>query len=237
MILGFTAGRYKNEKYFLRKLDFFLKIGCNALELHPLVECPTDFNLSKKVINYLHSFPYVSLHAPARNFQYDNSPSAKNVYSVIDDWINKLNIKTVVIHPDKITYPEILLSKAWPYALENMDSTKKDGRTIDQISKWFERISNANMVLDLNHIFTNDETMNITEKFTGKFKDKITEIHISGYLNTEMNHEPLTLSDCQHLRNYIFDKTLPVIMEVSVDNLPKPLLQKEFYYLKEFLES
>ncbi|EKE04859.1 MAG: hypothetical protein ACD_19C00429G0019 [uncultured bacterium] len=81
MLIGFSSGRYRSEEYFLNKLQTFLDIGANVVELHPRIDSPQDFEISSKLVGLLNNkFDYISLHAPASNFVFDNSPTSQDIY-------------------------------------------------------------------------------------------------------------------------------------------------------------
>lgn len=238
MIIGFTSGRYKNETYFISKLNKLLSIGCNAIELHPKMNSLDDFDLSEKSVNLLNNkFDYVSLHAPARNFKINNSISSKEIFKKIDELIKKVSIKNVIIHPDIIEDFNILKDKDWPISLENMDCRKKDGRYVRELEIVFNKVPSANLVLDLNHCYTNDMEMKLADEILNKFSSRIVEYHISAYVGEDKLHQPFSTSNCDIILSKVSNKNTPLIIEVITDVLSNEELTRELSYIKAKLQK
>lgn len=227
MVLGFTSGMYLGQENYRARLKYFKQLGCNALEIH--VDPRLDALEFKDEIL---EFDYVSIHTPVKNIYYDDSVETKIILDKIDNWTKNLNIKLVVVHPDLIKNPEILKDKHWPLALENMDWRKQDGKYVDHLERWFSIFPQAKMVLDLNHILTNDTSLKLADQFYEKFSDRISQIHLSGFIDEVKIHEPITTSGCTHLTQLIKNKNLPVIMEVDTANLDPKILESEFEFVR-----
>lgn len=236
MTLGFVSGSLGSTTT-LSRLDFYRKIGCTALELHTNLEEQMDVELSLPLIRAISNFEYVSLHAPGGQFVYDDSPKSEVVLAKMDQWIATLPIKLVVVHPDRIRIPEVLLKRNWPIAIENMDRQKTTGQTIAQMQSFFEKFPKAGMVLDINHTFTLDPSQRLAQEMYAAFAPKIKEVHFSGYINEKDLHEPITTSGCEHFLKSIPDKQLPIIIEVLVSRQSEEVLQKEFETIRDYLEA
>ncbi len=233
MTLGFVSG--KMDETFLPRLVFFKSLGCNALELHPNLDRLKNIELSAETIRAILSFDYISLHAPAGNFVYDTSPESARILSKIDQWVTNLSLRLVVVHPDRVHDNKVLQNRNWPLALENMDRRKNDGQTVAQMKTWLDKFPQASMVLDINHAFTLDKSMQLASDLYANFSSRIREIHFSGYTDEEQIHEPITISHCEYLLKYIPDKTLPIIIEIFVNNLSDEVLRKEFETIRDYL--
>lgn len=236
MLIGFSSGRYRNEEYFLEKLQKLINIGTNAIEIHPRIDSPSDFDLTKKCIDFINkNFEYISFHAPASDFVFDNSSVSRRIYKKIDKLVRELEIKNVIIHPDIVKDFNIINNKKWPISFENMDARKKDGRFVNELVRYFKEIPSANLVLDVNHCFTNDHTMDLADSITNKFNSKIVQYHISAYSGAEKIHEPFFISKCDFFLSKIKNKEIPMIIEVFTDSLNNEQLQKEVAYIKNLL--
>ena len=135
MLLGYTAGKFTDETNFLNRLRFFKKIGCTALELHFGLQEINNLALSSELIWEIKSFEYLSYHTPAANLWFDETNESKEVLDKIDIWIQTLDIKLVVIHPDRIKNADVRLERNWPLGLENMDWRKDDAKDVEQMQK------------------------------------------------------------------------------------------------------
>jgi len=233
MPLGFSAGKYFDEPTFLKRLDFFLTIGCNALEVHPNMSNEKGFCISSKVAEKIRLFEYISLHSPTDLCSFNYTETSKQMCSTISDWVKNLGVKQVVVHPDTITDSECLHKTGWTLAIENMGVTKADGRNVKQMKKWLDIFPAANMVLDLHHVFANDRTMKLAHSFWNSFSDRITQIHISGFESKREMHQPLhLLPECNEIVNFARGKNVPTIIEVNTWEWDFAVLEKEFNFLK-----
>lgn len=236
MLIGFTAGRYKNEEFFLKKLKLILDIGANTIELHPRIDSPKDFEISGKCIDFLNkNFKYISLHAPAANFIYDNSKFSKKIYNIVDKWMGQIDIKNVVIHPNLIKNSDEIIGRGWPISIENMDVYKNYGKNVADLKKSFVKIPSANLVLDLNHVYTNDPSMGLADEITQNFGSVIREYHISAYIDKNNIHEPFTRANCDFILEKVINKNLPIVIEINTDELNRKSLKLELEHVKNFI--
>ena len=86
-------------------------------------------------------------------------------------------------------------------------------------------------VLDVNHVFTNDETMRLAEELYERVGRRLAEIHLSGYAGY---HEPLHYTKQTKIIAAIRDFNVPVIIE-SV--LSPETLEIELRYITETIKG
>ena len=234
-MIGFTSGRYISEKVFLDRLDLFVNMGCDAIELHLKQQDLDYFNYPPSIYQKLKVFKYVALHTPALNVNFDASDISRKMMDTVDIFLEKSQAQSVVIHPDRISIPEILAQRNWPLTLENMDWRKNDAKSIEQMDKWFEIFPQAKMVLDWNHIFTNDQSMKLGKLMLKKFGSKITHYHLSGFIDEDRLHEPILTSNSFEIAKSVPKDGKPIIIEVDTTNLDKIILKKEIEFLRKEL--
>ena len=214
MFLGFNTGRL--EKISLEeKMKTFLELGCNALEISFMDFADGEiFDRELGKFN-LSNFKYLSLHTPVHNMFYKNDEKTKEVLCKVAEYHKKYNFKTIVVHPSLVEDFSIFTDYNLPVAFENMDQRQNSYRNVFDMQKIFFE-TNFNMVLDVNHCYVNDNTMKLAVDFYDNFKDRIKEIHLSGY---ETHHENLYKTKQIEIIKAIPDFNIPIIIESQQDSL------------------
>lgn len=221
-----------NPRELLKNLEKALKFSNNAVELS--FTSIHKVTYSQEVVDIFSLFKYRSIHLPVveetqggKKFLTYPNPEIDNVLKVIDKIISKSSPDTVLIHPDQVTDFSWARSKYGKMlAFENMDSNKKFGKTIEDMKKVFELCPDAKWVFDVNHIYTNDDTMGIAKDFYSEFKNRLTHYHLSGYGGF---HDALCLSKEDIILKGIQSLDFPIIDEGNL--ILKDVLEKEFEYV------
>lgn len=209
----------------------FRKIGANAIEImvYDMDEAPRLLQLDQKDFA---GFRYVSIHAPSFDrFDTNSMIKFRLTLDIFEEFCAKVRVNAIVFHPDQIGEWAIFENYTFPVLIENMDWRKDIGKYVESMQEIFEK-ADAPMVLDLNHCFTNDPTMHLAEDMVKHFKDRIYEIHLSGF---EKFHEPLFQTGQVEILAAIPDKNMPVIIESVCATLEDA--KKEFEYVRAFLNS
>lgn len=229
MIVGFSSGvLYKSNNISTKELIVILEsMGITAIELM----C-NDTNKLEELLNNLtledfKKIEHVSLHAPV--LASIPLEELEKLLFKIEELHRKLNLKYVVLHPDGINNWKVFSKYKIPWAVENMDNRKKECRNVNDLKKVFEQI-NAKMILDVNHCFSNDPSMELADNLINYFRDRIVGFHLSGF---EEFHDPLYKTKQRDFFNFIFDKNLPVIIESVLDEVND--LEKEYNYVRSGL--
>lgn len=225
MILGFSTGTIHVADIHPispEVLSLIARAKGTAVEFHAdTAEGLRAFKYITK--DDLAGFERLSLHAPGRQ------KYTRDMLDIFQEAHNKLGFSCVVLHPHLVTDWSLFEPYAFPIAVENMDKQKPFGASLEDMENVFDDID-AKMVLDLNHCFTLDSSMQLAHDLYKRFSDRIVEIHISGY---DKLHEPLYLTKQIEIIKAIPDKNLPIIIE-SVFNSPDEL-QQEFDYITQNL--
>jgi hypothetical protein len=120
----------------------------------------------------LHRFTYIALHAPSSFDQSEEPGVAKLLARVPETW-------KIILHPDTIHSPENWTRFGARLVLENMDRRKFDGRSADEMSRWFAILPDARFCLDLAHAQQWDTTLTEAYLLLKTFSDRLCQIHIS----------------------------------------------------------
>ncbi len=238
MIIGFSNGVF--NKKFQDKLDrynkdvFLAPLQDNkfkAIELHCLNEEMIDLLVEKINEDKYNNFEYISLHI-SNLFTKDDNYSI-SILKRIEMVCNKFKIKNIVLHPDRVDNWNIFKNfKHLPISLENMDSDKKFGQTVEDLKPLINKY-NFNLTLDLNHCFDNDPQMDLAKKFHNELADKIVEYHISGHGGKGKEHIPLFSTQQKEIIKALKLKNKPIIIESNFTDFGDE--EREFNYILDNL--
>lgn len=231
MILGFSTGSLyqTHDRLSPETFDIFRKIGANAIELmiYDMDDAPRLLDLEQKDFQ---GFRWVSIHAPAFDrFDTNSVIKFRQTLDIFEQFCQKIKVNSIVFHPDLIGEWAIFENYTFPVLIENMDWRKEVGKYVDSMKEIFEK-ADAPMVLDLNHCYTNDPTMHLAEEMVESFKDRIFEIHLSGF---EKSHEPLFKTQQMEILKSIPNKEMPIIIESVCETAEDA--KQEFEYVKRYL--
>jgi hypothetical protein len=231
MKIGFSTGDlYTKSSLEIKKgLKNLKKIGSTAVEIS-VWDGIDGSSLDKINKDDLDGFEYISLHAPGGPYKKDNRTI--KFLNRLNEINNELKLDQIIFHPDEIEDKSVFNNYSLPIAIENMDWRKASGKSVQGIKKIFEG-NNFGFVLDINHVFTVDKSLNRVNIFYKEFKDKIKEIHLSGFREI---HDPLYLTKQDEIIKAIPDKRLPIIIEsFKSPYLDLDKAEKEFNYILERL--
>ncbi|MFC1640961.1 hypothetical protein ACFL2D_02850 [Patescibacteria group bacterium] len=228
-MLGFSTGVFYKEGIPLTKrIAIIREAGCRALELG-LISMEGFFSEEVSVLESgdFTGFDYVSLHAP--NFRYGRNPRSRQIIERIRLLNMRVNLDLVVFHPDQITDFSIFNGVGFRAAFENMDNRKASHQTPEEMAAMLATNPEYGFVLDLNHVYSNDATMNMAADFYALLGHRISEIHLSGYAGY---HEPLHVTKQASIISAVRKHDVPIIVE-SVLTVPE--FEKEVTYLTSHL--
>jgi len=160
-----------------------------------------------------HDFEYVSLHAPV-NVRYGNNIETKELLQKLEDFYSQLDAKLIVIHPDLVDDWSVFEGFKMKWAIENMDDRKKSFKDLNDLEQFFSEYPKWWLVLDVGHVNSNDKTMILAEELIRAFRDRIVEIHLSGY---EKFHDPLHRTKQIEIIDCCKDLFVPIIIESVFD--------------------
>src|ERR1035437_3352605 len=186
--IGFSTGALMlgNFQEALRLMD---GTSMTAVELSALrlPELPILVGALPKLD--LGQFNYISFHAPSRFSVDEEDGVIELLRQVPDGW-------PIVVHPDTIHEADKWAEFGNQLAIENMDRRKHEGRSAEELCRWFEQLPNARLCLDLAHAHQCDRTMTEAFRILSKFGDRVCQLHISE-LDSTGHHFPLSFGSVQ----------------------------------------
>jgi len=241
MIIGFSTGDYHRtdiKPISIEVIKHIRNAGCNAIEFN-CGSWERIKDLSKIKKKDIVDFDHVSLHAPSKVTPISND-QYKKMLDAIQKAHDRLHFDVVVLHPDPIEKWDDLKKYNLPFAIENMDSLHESGKTIEEIKKIVERYD-LKVVIDLNHIFTNDITMKLHPEFMSVLGDRVVEFHLSGYadffagkVDRDALHYSLYRMNQDNIVKAIKNKKIPLIIESELVDLSD--VDKELKFIKDNIQ-
>jgi len=214
MIIGPSNGwLYAQNNFSLREQGKFLReAGVNAVEF-----CGTNSDQRIKFLlsdEELSEFRHISLHLS----DYDKLRSLADQISLAEEIIKRRKVMHCLIHPLEVPvgYWEASAVRKIPLAIENIDKNKSSSYDLKELERLLTDF-NLKFVLDVQHAFEHDPTMEYAWDLFQMAKNRLVYFHVSG--ETEDNHHILV---CQSRnRNTIIDflgkvfpeTYLPIILE------------------------
>ena len=229
MLIGFSSGcLYKTHNPLAPETFRTMRnLGCEAVEV--MIHWVTDTEDFAKITKAdLEGFRYVSVHAPIyrgadMREQYIASLAA------IEKKHKEIGFDAVVVHPSLDTDWEMHRQFDLPYVIENMDSRKTTCKNVTDMRLAFESFD-VPFVLDVNHVYSNDTSMQLADNLLDAFGDRLCEVHLSGYTTF---HDPLYVTQQREILDVVpRRKDLPIIIESVVDN--EEDLKKEYEYIRNY---
>ncbi|MBN1779334.1 MAG: hypothetical protein JW816_03900 [Candidatus Buchananbacteria bacterium] len=243
--LGYSLGSNK-QKYSLKdKIKIISSVETHAVELSYMVIDELKEKPDEEDIELLKKFQYISIHAPALVYKNQETGEKKwirypddNSQAVIMQLLEiakKINANTILFHPDLVDDFSWLAKQIGSLlSFENMDKNKKFGNNIKDLEKIFSQAPNAKWVCDVNHIYTVDQSMKLSQKFHDAFGDRLCHYHLSAYGGF---HEAFYISGEDIILQGIKNFSIPIIHEGQALRDGKESLIKENKYVLERLEK
>jgi sugar phosphate isomerase/epimerase len=231
--LGFSTGCfYKSPLTIRERIAIIANAGCRTIELGCVkMESFRLVELAALDANDLLGFENVSFHAP--KFGYGKNGETEEML----ERIRQLRLKTffgnAVFHPDQIADFGIFDCVGLSIALENMDNRKMAYKTPAEFESVFAKNENLSLVLDVNHAYTNDPSLQLATRFCEKFGNRIVQVHLSGYSGY---HEPLFKMPAEQKKiiKAVRNLDVPIIVESILG--PDELVKERDYILKTLQE-
>jgi hypothetical protein len=157
-------------------------------------------------------FRYVSVHAPSKALKMPESDLVAEL-ARLPRWID-----AIVVHPDVIRDPANYAPLGRRLVLENMDKRKGDGRNVEELQGFFDRLPEAGLCFDVAHAASIDPSMeegaNILDAFTGRLR----HVHLSS-LDGESHHVSLSPDDEERFAGLLTRcRDVPWILEAPPSN-------------------
>jgi hypothetical protein len=98
------------------------------------------------------------------------------------------------LHPDAIEDLAAYAPLGRRLVIENMDTRKSRGQTVDDLRTVFEALPQARFCFDLAHAKAVDAGMQVGNELLSAFATRLSHIHLSS-LDDRSGHVPLTATD------------------------------------------
>lgn len=209
ILLGCSTGTIRKASVSVGDaITFFNEQGITAVEIgqHDVLEIAQNPQIIPWDI--LQRFSYITLHAP--KIPYADNDQTERVFKAIEIVQQHCVLQHVVIHPDVVEDFSVFNNAPFKIAFENMDWQKKAYTTPHDMENLLKEFPQSSMVLDVNHVYTHDNTMELAKEFYASCGDRIVEVHVSGF--TEL-HDPLYRTQQKEIIHAIQDTSVPMIIE------------------------
>jgi sugar phosphate isomerase/epimerase len=148
------------------------------------------------LVSYLSTAPrlpfyYVSVHGPSKGRTLAE-PELVRRLAALPGWV-----EGIVVHPDTLKDPGLYRMLGRRLLLENVDDRKDDGRTADELERFFEELPEAGLCFDVAHAKATDDTMGEGQRILERNAFRVRQVHLSS-LDGDGHHVPLTAED-EHL--------------------------------------
>lgn len=196
-------------------------------------------------LEIIRGFTYRSIHAPTRittdpetfAFRELRYPSRETepIVERLMYLAEKTQAHTIVFHPDVVdSLPSLCELLPGLVAYENMDEHKSFGRTVEDMKEVFRQAPEARFIFDLNHVYTNDRSMETVKDFYEAFSDRIAHFHISGYGGF---HAPFSETKEMFLLDPLPDFSRPIIHEGGAARKDLAFLKAEDNLVRSYLRD
>lgn len=208
LLIGFSTGAVALGD-FERALILMSGTPMNAVELSAL-RLPELPRLMAALPHLnLNQYPYVSVHAPSRFSESEETSVVELLQEVPKNW-------PIILHPDTIHDCAKWREFGSQLAIENMDRRKELGWSAEELNYWFEKLPDARLCLDLAHAHQFDRTMTEAYRILKSFKLKICQLHVSE-LDSTGHHHPLSFGSMRAFAE--IESMIPVEAAIILESL------------------
>ncbi len=230
LLIGCTTGVFYPHTSLAQSLRELTAAGIRVIELGQNYASPETDDWLEITKEDLAGVEHLSLHAPAMPF--DDSEETHIVFRKVEHLMTLAPLSHVVVHPDVVTDYAHLREAPFPIAIENMDVQRQTHQGVEELREVFNELPHAQMVLDVNHVFTVDPTMQRAHELYEAFGERIAEIHVSGY---DTLHDPLFKTKQDQIIRAIEDSSVPLIIESQMEHVGDVL--EEVEYIRSVISS
>jgi len=234
--VGFTTGSlYKTAIPFNERIKLYYSLGADAIELSfATPKHLFDISISEELKHDVNKYSYVSIHAPWKEIRYGDNDATKRILQKLRQWCGVIPIGGIVLHPDTIGNFEMLDNSELPFVIENMDRRKAYGTHPDQFRDLVLKY-NIGFVMDVQHAFEHDSSMQLAREFLGVMGDRLQHMHVSGYSKSEI-HCPTHYAVNREAITEILEMNIdvPKILEGIISADVYKTIRDELTYIQSF---
>jgi hypothetical protein len=135
-------------------------------------------------------FGHVSVHGPSKGW--DGTPAAlATALGAIPAFVDG-----IVLHPETLGDVAAFGELGGRLRLENMDTRKRDARTVAELARFFEALRDARFCFDVAHAQLHDPSLGLAHELLDAFADRLAEVHVSS-IEPDGEHVPLRAADAE----------------------------------------
>jgi len=234
--IGFTTGcLYRSKVTFDDRIKLYHSLGANAIELSLATPGELfEYNLTEETIKDINKYTSVSIHAPWKEVRYNSGSETKKIIDKLRVLYEKLPIDGLVLHPDTIDNFEILDQSGLPFLLENMDRRKSYGTHPEQFRELKSKY-NFGFVLDVEHAYEHDPTMQLAREFIDAMGDKLKHMHVSGFNESEIHVPTYCAVNKDEISKMLnVGLNVPIILEGILLEDIENSIKKELEFVRNF---
>jgi len=191
-----------------------------------------NFEIEKSNLKYLKTLKFNSIHAPSKDYIYDNNKKSREVLARISDLYKRINARNVVFHKDTIKDYDLIANNDFVVSLEN-DDWRKPKNTMDCLKSVLDNNKKFKLTFDFAHALS---TSSDIDEYISCLDDKLIEIHLSIIDEDSKRHTFLHRKDSEELRrklNSLKSVSAPIVLECGLPDLGRrDLLEKEIDYIR-----
>jgi len=238
-LFGFSTGTIWNWSKQLNRAgltDHLYDLDIDGVELtFGFIPGIYAFSLAPEQVAWLRSLKYVSLHAPPRpkSEKYEESEAVKQLEH-LQMIYKKVKARNIVIHAGVLPPKKILDRFDMHFSVENL--SKDVGVSFEKLAQILKAYPDISLCLDVAHAYSwsEEETKRIVEKF----RDKITEVHVSGHCNGK-DHASLQRLSKSFIKSLkpVLTLKVPIILEETIMEKNINLVKKEISCMKSLFSN
>lgn len=133
-------------------------------------------------------FAHVSVHGPSKGWEGTPAELVAQLAALPSQ------VEGIVMHPETLGDPAPFAALGARLWLENMDTRKPDGRTPEELGRFFAALPDARLCFDVAHAWLHDPTMALAHALLDAFEDRLAEVHVSS-IEPSGEHIPLRPHD------------------------------------------
>ncbi len=234
--VGFSTGDlYKTELSLDEIIERYHSTKAEAIELNfGSKKLLLEYELKEESKEMLKDFNYLSAHAPFVESEYGYNKETEKIIKKLKELHKELNFDGIVVHPNDVEDFEALEETNLPFLIENMDHRKPEGKK----PRYFKRLKenySFGFILDVEHVYENDESMELGQQIIEVMGDRLKHMHVSG-CRGEKNHYPAYKSENKEEITKILEMGIdvPKILEGVIIQDTEETIQEELDYVKSF---
>jgi len=191
-----------------------------------------NFGLEEDNLKYLESLKFNSIHAPFKDYVYENNEKSREILRRISDLYKRIKARNVVFHKDTIKDYDFIANNDFVVSLEN-DDWRKPKNTMNLLKDILDNNEKFKFTFDFAHALSTSSNI---DEYMVCLGDKLVEIHLSIIDEDSKRHTFLHKKDSEKLRrklNSLKSISVPIVLECGILDLKrKDLLRKEINYIR-----